>query len=116
MPVLRSAPAPVKPSNAVSPGSAIPTRSGRFCQALRLHLQKDPDRGLDAELVDDLHPEAIDARLRRCSGEGAGLGVELDAGRQEAGLSAEDVPLQRADTARRLQLGGVELADLRGRQ
>src|SRR6266568_3844714 len=114
MPLLRSAPAPVKPSNAVSPGSAIPTRSGRFCQALRAHLQQDPDRRLDAELVDDLHPQAVDARLRWRSGEGAGLGVELDAGGQEAGFSSKDVPLQRADTARRLQLGVVELADLGG--
>src|SRR5437016_7560229 len=99
MPLLPSAPAPVEPSSGVSPGSATPTRSGRSFRALRVHLQEDSHRGLDAELVDDLHSQPVDARLRRLSGEGAGLGVELDAGRQEAGPPTEDVPLQRVNTA-----------------
>src|SRR2546423_2932790 len=108
MPLELSAPAPVKPSNAVSPGSAIRTRSGRFSRALSLHLQDDPEGGLDAELVDHLHPQTVNARLPRRSGERAGLGVELDAGRQQARLAAEDVPLERSDTAGRPQLGPVE--------
>src|SRR6266550_1984053 len=115
MPHLLSAPAPVKPSSGVSPGSAPPTRSGRFFRALRVHLQEDSHRGLDAELVDDLHSQPIDARLRRLSGEGAGLGVELDPGRQQAGPPTENVPLEWMDTAARRQLRPVEAADLRGR-
>src|SRR6266516_708742 len=98
MPLELLAAAPVKPSNGASPGSAIRTRSGRFSRALSLHLQDDPEGGLDAELVDHLHPQTVDTRFRRCSGERADLGVELDSGGQEAGFPAEDVPLQRADT------------------
>src|SRR2546423_14326246 len=117
MPLLRSAPAPVKRSSGVSPGSATRMRSGRSSPALGLdHLQHEADGGMRAELVGDLDPEPERARLGRRARDLTGLGVELQPLRKDARPAADDRPRPRTNTAGRLQAEGVLLADLRIRQ
>src|SRR6266545_1935916 len=112
MPRFPSASAPVRRSNAISPGSATPTRSGRSCPP-RLppggclaseDLQEVRPRRQRSELVPHLDGEPEHSGLLRRAREDAGPPVEDETGRS---LAAVDLPQSRDDAAQKRDAGQV---------